>query len=163
MTAYVTTVPSPLGDLVLCGDGEALTALCLPTHRHRPAIDPDAIEDAAPFREAAEQLAAYFAGDRTDFDHPLAPRGTPFQLEVWAALRTVRHGATTSYGALAAQIGRPKAVRAVGLANGRNPLPIIVPCHRVVGADGSLTGYGGGLEAKRLLLDLESAAGRLAL
>jgi methylated-DNA-[protein]-cysteine S-methyltransferase len=163
MSSCVTTVPSPLGDLVLCGDGEALTAVCLPTHTHRPAVDPAAVDDAGPFREAIAQLEAYFAGEGTAFDLPLAPRGTPFQLEVWAALRTIPHGTTTSYGALAEQIGRPKAVRAVGLANGRNPLPIIVPCHRVVGADGSLTGYGGGLEAKRLLLDLESRPARLPL
>lgn len=163
MTSYLTTVPSPLGDLVLAGDGAALTALCLPTHRHRPALDPAAVEDPGPFREAVDQLDAYFAGERRSFSLPLAPRGTAFQREVWEALRAIPYGATSSYGALAAAIGRPRAVRAVGLANGRNPLPIVVPCHRVVGSDGSLTGYGGGLEAKRMLLELETRATRLPL
>lgn len=162
-TTYTTTTPSPIGELTLVGDGDALTALCLPTHRHRPAVEHDAVRDAAPFRDAVAQLEEYFAGGRTDFDLPLAPRGTEFQVRVWDALRAIPYGATTSYGELAERIGNPKAVRAVGLANGRNPIPIIVPCHRVIGADGSLTGYGGGLDAKRALLALESRAARLPL
>lgn len=163
MTAYVHTLGSPLGELTLCGDGESLTAVCLPMQRHRPPIAPDAVADAGPFADAVDQLDAYFAGDRTAFDLPLAPRGTRFQRQVWEALRAIPYGTTTSYGALAAGIGNPAAVRAVGLANGRNPIPIVVPCHRVIGSDGALTGYGGGLEAKRLLLDLESRAARLPL
>jgi methylated-DNA-[protein]-cysteine S-methyltransferase len=163
MTTYVTTTASPIGELTLVGDGTALTALCLPTHRHRPPVAPDARTDPAPFRAAVAQLDAYFAGARQDFDLPLAPRGTAFQQQVWEALRAIPYGATTTYGALATRIGSPRAVRAVGLANGRNPIPIIVPCHRVIGADGSLTGYGGGLETKRALLDLESAGSRLLL
>jgi methylated-DNA-[protein]-cysteine S-methyltransferase len=108
-------------------------------------------------RVAADQLAAYFAGERTDFDLPLSPSGTPFQLSVWRALLSIPYGETISYRELARRIGNAKAVRAVGAANGRNPIPIIVPCHRVIGADGSLTGYGGGLPRKRLLLELEGA------
>lgn len=163
MTSYVHTTPSPIGELTLIGDGAALTALCLPTHRHRPPVAPDARTDPALFHEVVAQLEAYFAGERQDFDLPLAPRGTAFQQQVWEALRAIPYGATTSYGELAAAIGNPAAVRAVGLANGRNPLPIIIPCHRVVGADGSLTGYGGGLEAKRALLELESRGARLPI
>jgi methylated-DNA-[protein]-cysteine S-methyltransferase len=109
--------------------------------------------------EAVRQLGAYFAGELRELDLPLAPRGTPFQLAVWRALTDVRYGETTSYGELAARIGRPRAVRAVGAANGANPLPIVVPCHRVIGADGSLTGYGGGLPVKRALLALERGPG----
>lgn len=157
-TTYTTTVDSPLGGLVLLGDGEAVTALCLPTHRHRPQIPDGAVEDAAPFAEVAAQLGDYFGGGRRTFDLPMSPRGTEFQRAVWRALADIPYGRTTSYGALAAAIGRPTAVRAVGLANGRNPLPILIPCHRVIGADGALTGYGGGMDAKRLLLDLEARA-----
>lgn len=163
MPSYVHTTPSPIGELTLIGDGDALTALCLPTHRHRPPLAPDARTDAAPFHEVVAQLEAYFGGDRQDFDLPLAPRGTAFQQQVWEALRGIAYGTTTTYGDLARSIGNPGAVRAVGLANGRNPIPIILPCHRVVGADGSLTGYGGGLDAKRALLDLESRGARLLL
>ena len=108
--------------------------------------------------DAAAQLRAYFAGDLREFDIPLAPRGTEFQRRVWTAVSTIPYGATTSYSEIAAAVGRPSACRAVGAANGRNPLPVIVPCHRVIGAAGALTGYGGGLERKRTLLDLESAA-----
>ena len=114
----------------------------------------DAIE-----REAESQLRAYFAGELTRFDLPLSPRGTEFQRRVWDAVARVPYGTTTTYSAVAATLGRPSACRAVGAANGRNPLPIVVPCHRVVGASGALTGYGGGLERKRALLDLEAAAG----
>ncbi len=163
MTSYVHTTASPIGELTLISDGDALTALCLPTHRHRPPVARDARIDAGPFGEAIAQLEGYFAGDRQDFDLPLAPRGTAFQQQVWLALRAIPYGTTTTYGEVAASIGNPTAVRAVGLANGRNPIPIVIPCHRVVGADGSLTGYGGGLDLKRALLDLESAGSRLPL
>jgi len=109
--------------------------------------------------EAADQLGAYFAGELHEFDLPLAPRGTPFQRGVWDAVSAIPYGSTATYADIAAAVGRPSACRAVGAANGRNPLPLIVPCHRVIGAAGALTGYGGGLERKRSLLDLEAAAG----
>lgn len=109
--------------------------------------------------DAADQLRAYFAGELREFDLPLAPRGTPFQLSVWDAVSAIPYGSTATYAEIAAAIGHPSACRAVGAANGRNPLPLIVPCHRVIGAAGALTGYGGGLERKRSLLDLEAAAG----
>jgi methylated-DNA-[protein]-cysteine S-methyltransferase len=111
----------------------------------------------AVLREAAEQLSAYFAGDLKEFDLPLAPRGTNFQQCVWSALRTIPYGQTRSYSQMAEAIGAPKSVRAVGAANGRNPIPIVIPCHRVIGASGKLVGFGGGLPLKRKLLDLESA------
>jgi methylated-DNA-[protein]-cysteine S-methyltransferase len=109
-----------------------------------------------PFGTAADQLAAYFAGRLTEFSLPLAPAGTPFQRRVWAGLQEIPYGDTWSYGQLAGKVGNPAAVRAVGLANGRNPIAVVIPCHRVIGADGSLTGYGGGLDRKRFLLDLEA-------
>jgi methylated-DNA-[protein]-cysteine S-methyltransferase len=112
--------------------------------------------DAAALREAEEQLAAYFDGELTEFDLPLAPQGTPFQLRVWDALTRIPYGATTTYGAVAEAVGRPDAVRAVGACNGQNPIAVIVPCHRVIGANGKLVGYGGGLDNKRRLLELES-------
>lgn len=124
-------------------------------HQLAPALADIAAEPSA-FRDVADQLAAYFAGELTEFDLALDPSGTPFQLTVWAALRTIPYGQTRSYADIARQIGSPTASRAVGLANGRNPISIIVPCHRVIGANGSLTGYGGGIERKRALLDLES-------
>lgn len=121
--------------------------------------DPDACSDDPLLANAEAQLLAYFAGERTRFELPLSPRGTEFQRSVWAAVGAIPYGATTTYSALAASLGRPAAFRAVGAANGRNPLPVIVPCHRVIGAAGALTGYGGGLDRKRALLDLERAAG----
>lgn len=156
-----TTVDSPLGPLTLVADGDALTGLYLSGQRHRPAPETfgePAGPDTAPFAGAARQLAEYFAGSRTDFELPLHLVGTPFQRTVWQALRAIPYGRTLTYGELAARIGRPAAVRAVGLANGRNPVSVIVPCHRVVGSGGALTGYGGGLARKRQLLDLESGA-----
>ena len=131
-------------------------------HRHRPSLPADAVPDASPLRDVVEQLEGYFAGERRSFALPLRPVGTPFQLEVWRELERVPYGATASYGELACRIGRPAAVRAVGLANGRNPISIVVPCHRIVGAGGALTGYGGGLERKRLLLDLEQGVTALS-
>lgn len=161
MTADVVTpdryavVPSPVGDLVLTGVVGALSGCWFsgPSHDDRTAglrRDDDA------FSEAVDQLGDYFAGRRRVFELDLAPNGTDFQLRVWAALRTIPYGETWSYRQLAEAVGSPKGSRAVGLANGRNPHSVIVACHRVIGADGSLTGYGGGLERKRLLLDLEA-------
>lgn len=159
-TTYVSSLPSPVGDLTLLSDGECLTGLHMPIHRAAPAEDAAWRRDPGPFGAVTEQLGAYFAGELTTFDVPLAPRGTPFQQRVWQALQQIPYGATASYRDVAARIGSPKAVRAVGLANGRNPISIVIPCHRVIGADGSLTGYGGGLERKRLLLELEARAAR---
>ncbi len=150
--------PSPVGELLLVSDGDALTGLyMLPDHRHAPPIQVHGRRDPAPLRTAAAQLDAYFAGELTEFELPLAPRGTPFQCTVWDALRAIPYGQTTSYRDVASTIGRPTATRAVGAANGRNPISIVVPCHRVIGAGGALTGYGGGLERKRHLLALEAA------
>jgi methylated-DNA-[protein]-cysteine S-methyltransferase len=153
-----TIVDSPVGPLTLVGSDLGLTGLYMERQRHRPAEESFGPADAGPFGAAAEQLAAYFSGELDTFDLPLDPLGTPFQRTVWAALREIPYGETVSYGELAERIGRPSAARAVGLANGRNPIGIIVPCHRVVGAGGGLTGYGGGLERKRFLLDFERAA-----
>ena len=153
---YHTTIPSPLGDLLLTGNGQALTGVYLTPHRRGPTADGDWVRDEAPFTEARQQLSEYFAGARTVFDLPTAATGTPFQQRVWQALRAIPHGRTASYGDIARAIGNPKAVRAVGLANGRNPLSIVVPCHRVIGSDGSLTGYGGGVERKQWLLAHEA-------
>ncbi len=156
---YYTYYDSPLQPLLLTSDGAALTGLFMAAHKHGPEIGADWTEDdeAAPFAEARRQLAAYFAGELTDFDLPLAPLGTTFQRRVWDELRRIPHGETVSYGELARRIGSPKACRAVGLANGRNPLSIIVPCHRVVGASGKLIGYAGGTARKEALLALEGA------
>jgi methylated-DNA-[protein]-cysteine S-methyltransferase len=150
-------VDSPLGALLAARDEIGITALYLPSGRHPVAVAPNWTRDDDAFDDARAQLDEYFAGERTTFDLPLHLVGSPFQLRVWAALREIPYGETTSYGKTAAAIGAPTASRAVGLANGQNPIPIIVPCHRVVGADGSLTGYGGGLEAKRWLLSHELA------
>lgn len=142
----------PPGRIGIAVDADAVTEIIL---RPREVDLPQ--QETPLLRRAAEQLRAYFAGQRRSFDLPLRMQGTDFQLAVWRALLTIPYGETRSYAQIAAQIGRPKACRAVGLANGQNPLAIIVPCHRVIGADGSLTGYGGGLDMKRLLLDLEQA------
>jgi methylated-DNA-[protein]-cysteine S-methyltransferase len=155
MTAYYTTTASPIGSLLLVGDGESITVLDM--EPHDPTLVVAARPDDGPFRQAVDQLAAYFAGARTDFELPLAPRGTEFQRRVWQALRSIPYGHTTSYGELATLVGNPNASRAVGLANGRNPIAIVVPCHRVIGRDGRLTGYGGGLDRKRWLLDHEAS------
>jgi methylated-DNA-[protein]-cysteine S-methyltransferase len=145
---------SPLGRLLLTSDGEGLTGIRFP--RQQPSTTPAHwTRDPQRFIEVCRQLRAYFAGELRDFDLPLAMAGSPFERRVWNALRKVPHGETVSYGHIADRIGQPTACRAVGLANGKNPIPIVVPCHRVIGADGSLTGYGGGLDTKRWLLELE--------
>lgn len=149
------TLPSPVGTITLAGD-DVLTQVCMDDQAHAPDRS-TWVADPTAFAEAAAQLEAYFAGELTHFDLDMRLEGTEFQLEVWAALRTIPYGQTRSYGWLARQIGRPGASRAVGAANRRNPIGIIVPCHRVIGADGSLTGYGGGLDRKRVLLELEGA------
>ena len=148
---------SPIGELLLLGDGTALQGLYMESHAVWPEKQPDWIWDEAPFKAVIEQLHQYFERKRTRFELPLAPQGTPFQQRVWAALLEIPFGVTISYGELASRLGDPKASRAVGLANGRNPISIIVPCHRVIGANGNLTGYGGGLDRKEWLLRLEGA------
>jgi methylated-DNA-[protein]-cysteine S-methyltransferase len=163
MHAHVV-IDSPIGPLTLVAADGWITGLYMDAQRHRPAEEVVGIAGdptAEPFASAADQLARYFAGQLTEFDLPLAPAGTQFQRAVWGALQQIPYGKTWSYGQLASKIGNPAAVRAVGLANGRNPIALVVPCHRVIGADGSLTGYGGGLDRKRFLLDLEASAGSL--
>lgn len=147
-------MPSPLGPLTLVADDEGLCEICFEAEQ-RPNTGDHWQRSPTRLAVARKQLDEYFAGKRTAFDLPLHPHGTPFQLAVWDALLRIPFGITVSYGELAQRIGKPKAVRAVGAANGRNPIPIIVPCHRVIGADHSLTGYGGGLWIKRALLGLE--------
>lgn len=156
-TTVKTIVDSPVGSLTLVGEDGQLTGLYMDGQRHRPAEEDFGAVDAGPFGAVVEQLAAYFAGELDTFDLPLSLRGTPFQRTVWAALREIPYGETISYGELAQHLGRPSAARAVGLANGKNPVGIIVPCHRVVGSGGGLTGYGGGLARKQYLLDFERA------
>ncbi|RPE77246.1 methylated-DNA--[protein]-cysteine S-methyltransferase [Vulcaniibacterium tengchongense] len=153
-----TRMPSPVGPLLLAGDADGLRLIEFHQPRHPMPIGADWREgDSALLRETRRQLDEYFDGARRRFDLPLAPRGTEFQLQVWRTLATIEFGRTLSYAQMAARIGRPSAVRAVGAANGRNPLPIVLPCHRVIGSDGDLTGFGGGLPAKRYLLQLEGA------
>ncbi|WP_377268598.1 methylated-DNA--[protein]-cysteine S-methyltransferase [Peterkaempfera sp. SMS 1(5)a] len=160
-----TVVDSPLGGLTATAEGGALTGLYFPRHRGMPSVESLGTRTDEGFEEVRRQLAEYFAGRRTRFELPLAPRGEEFQQRVWRLLREIPYGRTRSYGELAQELGDPSLARAVGAANGRNPLSVIVPCHRVVGADGRLTGYAGGLGRKRFLLELEApvpaAAGRL--
>jgi methylated-DNA-[protein]-cysteine S-methyltransferase len=163
-----TVIESPVGPLTLVAEAGAIVGLYMSLQRHRPddselgALEPHG-RRAEPFKTTADQLEAYFAGTLTRFTVPLAPRGTGFQHRVWAALQEIPYGQTESYGELAERIGSPGAARAVGLANGRNPIGIVIPCHRVVGSTGSLTGYGGGLDRKRHLLELERAVSGPAL
>jgi methylated-DNA-[protein]-cysteine S-methyltransferase len=149
---------SPIGQLVLSGGDQALSGIAFSDSKKAPEIDASWSRDDGAFARVAEQLSAYFAGELTRFELDLAPQGTPFQQRVWAALLTIPYGATTTYGKLAESLGDPRATRAVGLANGRNPIPIVIPCHRVIGADGSLTGYGGGMRRKQWLLAHEGLA-----
>jgi methylated-DNA-[protein]-cysteine S-methyltransferase len=161
-TLLHTTIESPIGDLLLLGDGHALRGLYMQAGR-KPVRVSDSWQAAdEPFAEARHQVEQYFAGERTAFDLPLAPEGSEFERRVWRALEDIPYGETESYGEVAERIGAPGAARAVGLANGRNPISIVVPCHRVIGANGTLTGYGGGLERKRFLLELEQGKLRLA-
>jgi len=155
-----TVVDSPVGPLTLVAEDGALAGLYQSEQRHLPAAASFGACDDTALPQVKEQLTAYFDGALEQFDVPLTLRGTPFQEQVWAALRGVPYGSTCTYGDLATAIGRPTAIRAVGAANGRNPVCIVVPCHRVVGADGSLTGYAGGVERKRYLLDLEAGTGQ---
>jgi methylated-DNA-[protein]-cysteine S-methyltransferase len=151
-------VESPLGPLLLAAEDGALTLLWMSPLPERKTGAVNA-RDRAVLAAASDQLEAYFAGDLTAFDLPLAPRGTSFQQRVWAALVEIPFGETVSYGSLATRLGRPGAARAVGLANGSNPISIIIPCHRVIGSDGRLTGYGGGIDRKAWLLDHEAGRG----
>ncbi|HSA48827.1 MAG TPA: methylated-DNA--[protein]-cysteine S-methyltransferase [Yinghuangia sp.] len=154
-----TVVGSPVGELLLIGDGETLSGLfMLPDAKYVPEVGADWIRDDGAFDAVRGQLDEYFAGERRSFDVPLAPRGTPFQRSVWRELTTIPYGRTMSYGAMAAALGTPTASRAVGAANGRNPISIIVPCHRVIASNGALTGYAGGLDKKERLLALERRA-----
>jgi methylated-DNA-[protein]-cysteine S-methyltransferase len=149
-------ISSPVGRLLLAGDARGLRRISF-QDGPRPMRIPEAWERAEePFQHAIAQLAAYFAGRLKRFDLTIAPEGTPFQRDVWSALRKIPYGETVSYGELTRRLGRPRASRAVGAANGRNPIPIVVPCHRVVGSNGALTGFGGGLSIKRRLLELEA-------
>lgn len=156
MIAY-TEMDSPIGRLTLAGAGNCLHHLLFTTNRHPPKEQADWVFRKDGFDEARQQLADYFAGTRQDFDLELAPQGTPFQCQVWQALRQIPYGDTWSYADLAKYLGQPTAVRAVGAANGRNPLPIIIPCHRVIGSNGTMTGFGGGIPIKQQLLQLEAA------
>jgi methylated-DNA-[protein]-cysteine S-methyltransferase len=153
---YYCFLNTPLGDLLLAGDESALSLVGFPEGSMRRDPEPDWIYNEKPFAAAREQLTEYFAGTRKQFDLPLQLSGTEFQLLVLEELRRIPYGETVSYGDIASRIGRPAAVRAVGAANGRNPLPIIVPCHRVIGSGGDLTGFGGGLDTKEALLRLEA-------
>jgi methylated-DNA-[protein]-cysteine S-methyltransferase len=157
MTTY-THIPSPVGELLLVGDGSVLSGVYMEEHRRGPAVDPAWQRDDSAFPDARAQLAEYFAGERREFDLALDPVGTAWQRRVWDELTRIPYGQTASYGELAAIVCTPAAARAVGAANARNPISIVVPCHRVVGAAGRLTGYAGGVERKRWLLDHERGA-----
>ena len=149
-------IESPIGNLLLAGDGPGLKLIGFPGGKGKVIPGPDWNEALSCFPEAEKQLGEYFSGQRRVFELELEPKGTPFQVAVLDALVQIPYGDTRSYRDIAISIGRPKAVRAVGAANGRNPLPIVIPCHRVIGTNGSLTGFGGGLEAKSFLLELEA-------
>lgn len=153
-----TVVHTPVGDLTLVRTGSALAGVYFPEHKPAPAVGRLGLGSSEGFEEITTQLSEYFAGDRRLFELTLDPMGTEFQQSVWAALRTIPYGETWTYSDLARAIGRPTSVRAVASANARNPLSIVVPCHRVIGMSGSLTGFAGGVERKRLLLDLESGS-----
>lgn len=148
---------SPIGTLLIAGDDEAVRRIEFPKSGKAGKAEPEWVESKrGPVGEAVRQLREYFAGKRTDFDLPLAPEGTSFQREVWRKLQEIPYGETISYGELAKRVGNAKASRAVGAANGQNPIPIVIPCHRVIGANGKLTGFGGGLPTKEALLTLEA-------
>ncbi len=146
---------SPIGRMLLVGVNGVLEELHFPNSTKRLEIPTEWQEAEASFKETLQQLRQYFAGKRQQFDLPISPQGTPFQERVWQELRKIPYGETASYGTIAQRIGKPKACRAVGMANSKNPIPIIIPCHRIIGKDGSLTGFGGGLPVKKQLLELE--------
>lgn len=152
-----TYIPSPLGDLLVAGDADTLHLISFPSGSKKLTHADHWRRDDVAFAETAKQLDAYFAGDLKEFDLPLTVDGTDFQNQVWRNLATIPYGRTASYGEMAKKAGRPKASRAVGAANGANPLPIVLPCHRVIGSTGALTGFGGGMDAKKFLLKLEGA------
>lgn len=154
-----TYLDSPIGPLLIAGDADGIRRISFPKHGRAAKPEPVWTESArGPVAEAMRQLHEYFAGKRTEFDLPLAPEGTEFQRTVWRGLQQIPYGVTISYGELARWVGNPKASRAVGAANGKNPLPVVIPCHRVIGSNGTLTGFGGGLPIKQALLDLETRA-----
>jgi methylated-DNA-[protein]-cysteine S-methyltransferase len=159
---FYTTFDSPIGELLVAGDGSSIHGLHMQEGRTATDVGAGWKRAAEPFAAVRDQLGEYFTGRRTSFDVPLTLAGTAFQRRVWSALLEIPYGESISYGELARRVGIPSAARAVGTANGLNPVAVIVPCHRVIGADGSLTGFGGGLERKRFLLDLEAGALRLA-
>ena len=152
---YYTYTPSPVGQLLLAGSAESLQVIGFADGKKARRAETGWERHDQPFKKTARQLNEYFSGDRREFELDLALDGTTFQVEVLEALRRIPYGETCSYRDIAATVGRPNAVRAVGNANGRNPLPIVIPCHRVIGSDGGLTGFGGGIETKRYLLELE--------
>jgi methylated-DNA-[protein]-cysteine S-methyltransferase len=166
---WSSTIASPTGDLTIFASATGIRSIrwgheaAAEAERCSRSASPAPAPVAAVLDRAADQLREYFTGERTEFDLPLDPRGTPFQLAAWEALRTIPYGRTVTYAEQAARLGDARKARAVGAANGRNPIPIVVPCHRVIGADGSLTGFAGGLENKARLLDLERGTGRLPL
>ncbi|MGO9451920.1 MAG: methylated-DNA--[protein]-cysteine S-methyltransferase [Candidatus Binataceae bacterium] len=157
---YFDFYESPMGRMLIVASEDALSGLYFVGQKYYPELDDNWLPGAkrAPVRETACQMKEYFAGKRREFDVPLAPEGTCFQTAVWDAIASVEYGATITYAELARRAGRPESVRAAGTATGRNPITIIIPCHRIIGSDGSLTGYAGGLERKRELQDLESGA-----
>ena len=161
MTTYYHYYKSPVGKLLLVGDGLNLTALGFPYGKMKRKSEVAWIKDGSTFKNTVDQLEAFFAGERKSFDLNLSVMGTPFRKSVWSALMDIPYGETWSYSELANHIGRPNACRAVGSANGMNPIPIIIPCHRVIGSNGSLTGFGGGLKTKKFLLELESKNNRV--
>ena len=153
---YYCYLDTPIGELLLAGEDDALSMIGFPKGKMRRDPEADWIYNEKPLENARRQLEEYFAGSRKDFDLPVILKGTEFQVAVLKALQQIPYGETVSYGDIARRIGRPKAVRAVGAANGRNPIPIVVPCHRVIGSSGDLTGFGGGLDTKEALLRLEA-------
>lgn len=153
---YYCYLETPIGELLLAGEDNALSMIGFPKGKMRRDPEPDWIYNEKPLENARRQLEEYFAGSRKDFDLPVILNGTEFQVAVLKALQEIPYGETVSYGEIARRIGRPRAVRAVGAANGRNPIPIVVPCHRVIGSSGDLTGFGGGLDTKEALLRLEA-------
>lgn len=155
MSLFYDRFDSPIGPLTVAGNAAGIAHILFASNRHEAKGREHWRHDPAPVAQAREQLLQYLHGERSRFDLPLAPQGTPFQLRVWHTLAEIPFGSTWSYLQLATRIGQPSATRAVGAANGRNPLPIVLPCHRVIGRDGSLTGFGGGLQTKAALLRLE--------